>query len=501
MDGEKGQSQKYGIAPRLAVVGLAAFLASTYAMPPALAQFGDFDRRGGFFGSFFDPFSGPRYERRPRHEPRPRYRAPERQLERQVDYSRAPAPRKFDTQPSNLVLVLGDSMADWLAYGLEDALSDSSEIGVVRKPRAGSGLVRSDAHNEAKDWAQLAREAITVTKPKFIVMMVGLNDRQAIRLRMPPDSRTPSGNNVRSTAQAEDSASERPGVATQPRGPLQTYEFRSELWAEQYSKHIDITIAALKSSGVPVFWVGLPSIRGPKSTADMLYLNELFRSRAEKAGISYIDVWDGFVDQNDHYTAHGPDFQGQTRQLRAGDGVHFTKAGARKLAHYVEREIRRAMTQGVTAVAVPASEPPLEGPVVRPGMPAPRPLAGPVLALTATPRGQEELVGDDAASPPERQPLAQRVLEKGEAITPPAGRSDDLTWPRRQIAPFGTDPAVVTTTDPVSVVQAAPAAIVSVSEQKSRTVTTVKQTPRRTTKRAPQPAEPRSSFSIFPFFR
>ena len=110
-------------------------------------------------------------------------------------------------------------------------------------------------------------------------------------------------------------------------------------------------------------------------------------------------------------------------------------------------------------------------------------------------------MGDDAARPPERQPLAQRVLEKGEAITPPAGRSDDLTWPRRQIAPFGTDPAVVTTTDPVSVVQAAPAAIVSVSEQKSRTVTTVKQTPRRTTKRAPQPAEPRSSFSIFPFFR
>ena len=75
MDGEKGQSQKCGIAPRLAVAGLAAFLASTYAMPPALAQFGDFDRRGGFFGSFFDPFSGPRYERRPRHEPRPRYRA------------------------------------------------------------------------------------------------------------------------------------------------------------------------------------------------------------------------------------------------------------------------------------------------------------------------------------------------------------------------------------------------------------------------------------------
>jgi hypothetical protein len=469
-------------------------------MPSALAQFGDFDRRGGFFGSFFDPFSRPRYEQRPRYEPRPRYRSPERQIERQVDYSRAPPPRKLDAQPSNLVLVLGDSMADWLAYGLEDALSDAPEIGVVRKPRAGSGLVRSDARNEAKDWAQLAREAITATKPKFIVMMVGLNDRQAIRLRIPPPGpQKQAGRNAPSTSQPEEPASEE--TQPQARGPLQTYEFRSEPWAEQYSKQIDTTIAALKSSGVPVFWVGLPSVRGPKSTADMLYLNELFRSRAEKAGISYVDVWDGFVDQNDHYTVHGPDFQGQTRQLRAGDGVHFTKAGARKLAHYVEREIRRAMTQGVTAVALPASELPLEDPVARPGMPAPRPLAGPVLALTATPRGQQELVGDDAARPPERQPLAQRVLEKGEAITPPAGRSDDLTWPRRDIAPYGSDPAVVTTTDPVSVMQPAAAAIVPMREQKSRTVTPVKPTPRRTTRRAPQPVEPRSSFSIFPFFR
>ena len=31
--------------------------------------------------------------------------------------------------------------------------------------------------------------------------------------------------------------------------------------------------------------------------------------------------------------------EGQMRRLRSSDGVYFTKAGARKLAHYVEREI------------------------------------------------------------------------------------------------------------------------------------------------------------------
>src|SRR5262249_44204706 len=105
------------------------------------------------------------------------------------------------------------------------------------------------------------------------------------------------------------------------------YDFHTDEWAELYNKRIDAMIAALKSGGVPVFWVGLPSIRGSKSTADLIYLNDLYRTRAEKAGITYIDVWDGFVDESGRFTLHGPDFEGQTRRLRVSDGVYFTKAG------------------------------------------------------------------------------------------------------------------------------------------------------------------------------
>ena len=120
-----------------------------------------------------------------------------------------------------------------------------------------------------------------------------------------------------------------------------------------YIKRIDDTIAALKSKDMPVFWVGLPPIRGTKSSADATFLNDLYRSRAEKAGITYIDVWDGFVDEAGRYSPQGPDYEGQIRRLRAGDGVYFTKAGARKLAHYVEREIQRAMVNRGTPVALP----------------------------------------------------------------------------------------------------------------------------------------------------
>src|SRR5208282_6125568 len=112
---------------------------------------------------------------------------------------------------------------------------------------------------------------------------------------------------------------------------------------------------ALKTKGVPIIWVGLPALKGTKSTGEMGYLDELYRERAEKAGITYVDIWDGFVDEQGRFALQGPDFQGQTRRLRTPDGVHFTKPGAVKLASYVDRELRRVMNRAVP-VALPGPE-------------------------------------------------------------------------------------------------------------------------------------------------
>src|SRR5688500_17561973 len=98
----------------------------------------------------------------------------------------------------------------------------------------------------------------------------------------------------------------------------------------------------------------------------MLYLNDLFHARADKAGATYIDVWDGFVDENGRFVVLGPDVDGQIRRLRVSDGVHFTKAGARKLVQFVEREIRRVVTRVLGPIALPTTEP-------QPLTPAPRP--------------------------------------------------------------------------------------------------------------------------------
>src|SRR6516225_5358550 len=150
-------------------------MASSVACGPASAQYYWSDRSSGGWGGrypsdryyrrsprrdFLSPFSGERRDR-------PALTA---------DYSKAPSPRKLETPPSQTAVVIGDSMADWLGYGLDESYAEQPEIGVERKIRRTSGLVRYDAKNEALDWPQAAKDALSNAKPNAIVVMLGLND-------------------------------------------------------------------------------------------------------------------------------------------------------------------------------------------------------------------------------------------------------------------------------------------------------------------------------------
>ena len=424
------------------------------AVQPASAQYWGGDRYNGGYGGyryyrqgpqrdFFFPFSG--FNRPPPV----------------ADSTKAPATRKLEAPPATTVVVIGDSMADWLGYGLDELYADQPEIGVDRKIRAASGLVRYDAKNETLDWPQAIKDALANDKPNAIVVMLGLNDRLPLRDKNPPAPNAKRAGEPPQTAnQASNAkrAGEPPQTANQaanpaaaqppqdksaapvdseaPQGAAQadtqrpvpggSYEFHSDPWATLYAKRIDDMIAALKSKGVPIVWVGLPAIRGTKSTSDMSYLDELYRERAEKAGIVYVDIWDGFVDDQGRYAVQGPDFEGQIRRLRAADGVHFTKAGAVKLASYADRELRRVLSSHVAPVALPAPEA-----APKSGAVGARPDVGPVLPLSANEAESGDLAGaggrtNQAVS----DPTAVKVLNRGDSLPAPAGRADDFSWPR-----------------------------------------------------------------------
>ena len=82
--------------------------------------------------------------------------------------------------PERHILVLGDAMADWLAYGLEDVYADQPDVGVIRRHKTVSGLIKYQPKGPPADWAAAAKGILASEKADAIVVMLGLDDRVAI---------------------------------------------------------------------------------------------------------------------------------------------------------------------------------------------------------------------------------------------------------------------------------------------------------------------------------
>jgi hypothetical protein len=440
----------------LAIAGPASAQFFNFGGPPARPQPQQRPGGGGIGGWFGGELFAPFQQQEPKRVVR-------------EDFSKAPLPAKRDpaaAPPERSIMVLGDGMADWLAYGLEDAYADQPDIGIMRRSKAISGLIKYQPKGDPADWAAAAKGMLANEKPDAIVVMLGLNDRVAIREPAAeksdgkdkdskdkkadkkdakgkpegakPDSAEaakPDDKPVDTDLPQDDADNDVPPISAPEktaRSPNGLYEFRDDRWVELYTKKIEEMIGVLKSKGVPVVWVGLPAVRGAKATSDMLFLDALYRDVAGKAGITYVDVWDGFVDEAGRFLQRGPDFEGQPRNLRSYDGVYFTQAGARKLAHYVEREVTRLLAARSGPITLP-TEPATPDANAQPGQPAPRPLAGPIVPLVASSVGTDQLLGGPGSRPAPVDALAARTLVKGEPLAPPAGRADDFSWPRREI--------------------------------------------------------------------
>jgi uncharacterized protein len=420
--------------------------------------FGSEQRGGGWFGNdTFAPYQ--------QQAPQPRWNGRQTPPAVREEFSRAPPPEKRNTVPERHVLVLGDAMADWLAYGLENVYADQPDTGVIRKHKTVSGLIKYQPKGAPADWAAAAKGILATEKADVIVVMLGLDDRVAIREPAAEKSLNKSGDKAKakpdgkpsgekpaakpddatkvtdpelSPDDAADNSDGRPvtGPEKSARSPNGLHQFREKRWVELYREKIDEMIGVLKSKGVPVLWVGLPVVRGPKATADTAFLDTLYRDAAGRAGIAYVDVWDGFVDEAGRFLQQGPDFEGQIRRLRSSDGVYFTKAGALKLAHYAEREINRLLAARSGPIVLP-TEPATPDANARPDQPAPRPLAGPIVPLTASSVGTDQLLGGPGTRPVMMDAQAAQFLITGEPLSAPAGRADDFAWPRREIGREG----------------------------------------------------------------
>ncbi len=340
---------------------------------------------------------------------------------------RPPAPMVLTDQPSVpradptvFVAVIGDSLAENLGSGLAEAFETNPDIQVLRRGRSSTGLVRDDFF----DWRKAARDLLASdAKVTHLVVMMGLNDRQSLR--------------------------DASGAQLDP---------FSDAWREAYAARVDELAAMAAERNIPLLWVGLPPMQNARSSADMLALNEIVRSRIGRgARAVYVDTWEGFTDPQNRYTVSGPALTGETVRLRAGDGIHLTRAGARKAAHFVEIELKRLLDKAepTPVFAMPYPDDPAKvDPALQPGgvdrmideairrgmegMPPPppidiqpKPVAGPIVPLNApeAASGGTLVGGAVLRRPGDATRLIEQVLVEGKAPEPKPGRADDFRWP------------------------------------------------------------------------
>lgn len=320
----------------------------------------------------------------------------------------AGSPGGAPIEASFFIDAIGDSLAVLAAEGLTQAYADRRDIAIVGHARESSGLVRDDYY----DWIKTAHDlASGKERIDFVVVLIGINDLQPLR----------------------------DGAASLD--PL------SDKWREIYGQRIEKLVEQFQVLHIPVAWVGLPPMRSDRFNAQVVKLNEIYKQRAEQAGAKYIDIWDAFADQNGQYDAFGPDVNGQTVKLRGADGIHFTKAGSRKLAQFLDAEIKRAFDKSKPSSDIATLPPDIEqaaidinaqirremgaaAPVGTPIAAVPqKPPAGPIQSLTGKPISPGGVLLTRATAQRERAAL-EDVLARGAPIDPKPGRADDFSWPK-----------------------------------------------------------------------
>lgn len=343
------------------------------------------------------------------------------------------APLTARAEMKAVIAVLGDNLGQLLGVGLTEAYANRPDVTVLRRAKENSGLVRDDYY----DWMKAARDLLDgPTRIDLGIILIGSNDRQQLR-----DAGT-------------------------------SHDARSPRWKEIYAARVRALSTLFRDKKVPLIWVGLPIMGTERLSADMLDFNEIYKTAAVEGGASYVDVWEAFADDRGQFSSYGPDVNGQMARLRAGDGVHFTKAGSRKLAHFVEGDIRRIFEQtspppptvdpaaiaavGAAPVETPAqnlpgaalpvpaepAQPAAAAPAAVAAAPAPvapppvlKPAAGPIVPLTTAPLspGGRLATASRRANPlgdAEAAAIVDKGLVQGRPQAARPGGADDFAWPK-----------------------------------------------------------------------
>jgi uncharacterized protein len=329
-----------------------------------------------------------------------------------------PKPVVEKAEDAAKILIVGDFLADGLAWGLEQAYAENPDVVFVDKSSGLSGLVRDDV----VDWPGVIGGYIDETSPVAVIVLTGMNDRQQMRL---PDG---------------------------------AVDKLTDGWKREYEARIRAIIENVKSRNIALIWVGLPAVKSNNMNSDYIVFNEFYRTNVEAAEGQFVDIWDGFTNAEGAFISAGPDINGQIVRLRNSDGINMTNAGKHKLAFYAERAIRKATGLGSDTIA--EALPDLGGAeALRSPLYDPAETGKTIVISLDDPRmdGSDTLDGEDGPDQQdeEKYSTAYRLVHEGVAAPPHPGRID---------ADWGLPEPAIEKNAPQIAVPTAPALPVPVAE-------------------------------------
>lgn len=212
--------------------------------------------------------------------------------------------------------VFGDSLANDLAKALDRFYAEDPNIAILAQGVGDTGFVRRDV----MDWGTKVNEAITANTFDIAVFIIGINDRQKMRIN---DA---------------------------------SYGSLSPEWSAEYQNRVAAVVSALRAANKPTIWVGLPPMAKTEYNKTMSGISEIQRLAAFGGGAEFLDIYERFVDDEGKYSSYGPDLNGKNVRMRKDDGIHFSSAGADKLAFYLAQTLK-LYYRGAGSVGLEVADP------------------------------------------------------------------------------------------------------------------------------------------------
>lgn len=372
-------------APASAVEAAAAAPATSQAAPAAVERLHVAQQQPRKRRTLMDLLFGDDEEVAPQRAPAREAPVVRRQPAPAVQASLPPAkPAVEKAEGATRLAVFGDSLAVDLAKALERHYAEDPNIAVISQGVGSSGFVRDDFF----DWNAAIAEQIAADSFDIAVVIIGINDRQPLN--------TPSGR----------------------ADPL------TDAWTTAYSARLSQFVTQLRNAGKPTIWVGLPPMEAPSYGQAMNQISEVQKLAVFSGGAEYLDIYERFIDEEGRYSAHGPDLNGNRVRMRKDDGIHFSTAGADKLAFYVGQTMKLYYRGGgsvglevADALAGTEAQQMLRPPYQGLGQIRLLEVAGAVIPLTHTQRRAVDLVTAEADAE-----VAGFDMEQ--LVAAPVGRAD-----------------------------------------------------------------------------